>query len=95
MMESKIAKHLRMDNQPVAVLWTDEMPASAVHFKEDRWGCVVALIKAASQGKIAAAANAIVERFRQAAGCNSRSAGFLACVYYQYFHCIGKGTKKK
>ena len=58
MMESKIAKHLRMDNQPVAVLWTDEMPASAVHFKEDRWGCVVALIKAASQGKIAAAANA-------------------------------------
>ncbi len=54
-MESIIAKHLCLKNQPVAILWADEMPSDAIHFKENKWGCVVALIKAASQGKVAAA----------------------------------------
>lgn len=56
-MESKIAKHILLNNFPVAVLWADEMPLGAVHFQEGKWGCVVALIRAASQGKIACAAH--------------------------------------
>ena len=56
-MESKIAKYLHLKNHPVAILWTEEMPKEAIHFQENKWGCVVALLKAASQGKIAAATN--------------------------------------
>jgi len=55
-MESKIAKHICLNNHPVAVLRADSIPEKAICFKEGKWGCVVALIKAASQGKIAAAA---------------------------------------
>lgn len=57
-MESRIAKHISLQNCPVAVLWADEMPKGAIHFQEGKWGCVVALIKAASQGKTACASNA-------------------------------------
>lgn len=54
-MKSRIAKHLCLINHPVAVLRAKSMPANAISFKEGKWGCVVALIKAASQGKTAAA----------------------------------------
>lgn len=57
-MDSKIVKYLRLKNNPVAVLWADSLPTSAIHFSENKWGCVVALIKAASTGKITAATNA-------------------------------------
>ena len=57
-MESMIARHLCLKNHPVAVTWADEMPENAIHFQEGKWGCVVALIKVASQGKIAAATDA-------------------------------------
>ena len=49
-MKSKIARHICLQNHPVAVLWQDEMPDEAIHFQEGKWGCVVALIKAASKG---------------------------------------------
>ena len=55
-MESKIAKHICLNNHPVAVLRADNVPEKAICFKKGKWGCVVALIKAASQGKIAVAA---------------------------------------
>ncbi len=55
-MESKIANHICLNNHPVAVLRADNVPEKAICFKKGKWGCVVALIKAASQGKIAAAA---------------------------------------
>lgn len=54
-MDSIIAKHLCLKNNPVAVIWAESMPQDAIHFKESKWGCVVALIKAASRGKVAAA----------------------------------------
>ena len=55
-MESKIANHICLNNHPVAVLRADNVPEKAICFKKGKWGCVVALIKAASQGKIAVAA---------------------------------------
>ncbi|WP_029543697.1 DUF169 domain-containing protein [Selenomonas sp. AB3002] len=57
-MESKIGKYLKLGNHPVAVLWKGEMPEEAIHFQEGKWGCVVALIKAASKGKVACATRA-------------------------------------
>ncbi len=54
-MDSMIAKHLCLKNNPVAVLWEENIPQDAIHFQEGKWGCVAALINAASQGKIAAA----------------------------------------
>lgn len=56
-MESRMAKHISLQNCPVAVLWAEEMPTGAIHFQEGKWGCVIALIKAASQGKVACASN--------------------------------------
>ena len=56
-MESKIARHICLQNHPVAVLWQEEMPDEAIHFQEGKWGCVVALIKAASKGRVAVATN--------------------------------------
>ena len=55
-MESKIANHICLYNHPVEVLRADNVPEKAICFKKGKWGCVVALIKAASQGKIVAAA---------------------------------------
>lgn len=57
-MESRIARHICLENKPVAVLRAVKMPDDAISFKPDKWGCVVALIKAASQGKITAATSA-------------------------------------
>ena len=36
-MESKLAKHLSLQNCPVAVLWAEEVPAGAIHFQEGKW----------------------------------------------------------
>ncbi|MTI80409.1 MAG: hypothetical protein FH758_05915 [Firmicutes bacterium] len=52
-MRSAIAKAIEMKYSPVAVMWTDEKPEGAVQFKEGRWGCVVAMLKAAAKGKTA------------------------------------------
>lgn len=52
-MESKIAKLIKLKNQPVAVFRSEEKPENALQFKEGIWGCVVALLNAASKGKTA------------------------------------------
>jgi uncharacterized protein (DUF169 family) len=54
MMQSIIAEAINMRYSPVAVLWTDEKPEGALQFKEGRWGCVVAMLRAAALGKTAA-----------------------------------------
>jgi len=54
-MESAIAKAIRMPLQPVAVLLSDEKPAGAMQFAEERWGCVMWLLASAAKGKAAVA----------------------------------------
>lgn len=52
-MDSTIAKAIELKYSPVAVLWTNEKPDGALQFKEGRWGCVVAMLRAAATGKTA------------------------------------------
>ncbi|AQS58163.1 DUF169 domain-containing protein [Desulforamulus ferrireducens] len=52
-MESKIVKAIQPKYSPVAVILTNEKPDSAMQFKEGRWGCVAAMLTAASKGKTA------------------------------------------
>jgi uncharacterized protein (DUF169 family) len=55
MMESQIAKTIRLKYQPVALLWSDEKPADAMQFSEGKWGCVMWLAVHAAKGKPAVA----------------------------------------
>ncbi len=43
LMQSVIAKELKMKYNPVAILFTDDKPDEAMQFREHKWGCVMAL----------------------------------------------------
>lgn len=54
-MNSRIAEELRLATQPVALLWSEECPEGAMHFKPGRWGCVMMYVaQVATRGKVAA-----------------------------------------
>ncbi len=51
-MQSKIAGSIGLQTHPVAIVWTDTAPESALQFKPGRWGCVMSLFAtAAAKGK--------------------------------------------
>lgn len=52
-MESAIAKALRLETEPVAVLFTEEKPEGAAQFAKGGWGCVMFMFAAATRGKSA------------------------------------------
>ncbi|MEJ5227549.1 MULTISPECIES: DUF169 domain-containing protein [Thermodesulfovibrio] len=52
-MESKIAKALKMELNPVAIIWSDKRPENALQFREGKWGCVMWLFANAVKGKVA------------------------------------------
>lgn len=52
-MKSRMAEALGLKKEPVAILWTDDRPPLAKEFKKGKWGCVMWLFTAASQGKSA------------------------------------------
>lgn len=52
-MISKITEALKMDINPVAVIWSDERPQNALQFKEGKWGCVMWMFVNAAKGKTA------------------------------------------
>jgi uncharacterized protein (DUF169 family) len=54
-MESRIARALNLRFPPVAVIWTDDLPAGALQFAPSRWGCIMGSFAAvAEKGKVAA-----------------------------------------
>jgi uncharacterized protein (DUF169 family) len=51
-MKSKIAEAIRMDTEPVALVWANDAPPGASQFKPQRWGCVISLFAtAATKGR--------------------------------------------
>jgi len=52
-MQSKIATALKMDLNPVAIIWSDKKPDNALQFKEGKWGCVMWMLVNAVKGKVA------------------------------------------
>lgn len=53
-MESKLAAAVYLETEPVAVLFSNEMPEDAVKFPRGKWGCVVSMFVAASRGAVVA-----------------------------------------
>jgi len=53
-MHSKIAESLNLKLNPVAVIWTDEVPKETLRFKPGKWGCVMSLFAQAAVGETAA-----------------------------------------
>jgi uncharacterized protein (DUF169 family) len=54
-MESAIARAIKPPFEPVALLFTDELPPEAMQFAEGRWGCVMWLLTSAARGRTAVA----------------------------------------
>jgi len=54
-MESTIAEAIRLELEPVALVWADEKPKDAMEFAPGKWGCVLFLFAAAAKGKTAVA----------------------------------------
>jgi hypothetical protein len=53
-MESAIVKNFRPEFEPVAVIWSDTIPADAFQLKKDKFGCILYLFaEASTRGKIA------------------------------------------
>jgi hypothetical protein len=53
-MKSAVVEHLRPDFEPVAVVWSDEIPDDALQFGEGRFGCILHLFAEASRrGRVA------------------------------------------
>lgn len=50
-MHSEIALRLKLRYSPVAILFTNEKPASALEFLEKKRGCVIAMLTAAAKGR--------------------------------------------
>lgn len=53
-MNSQIAAAIKLSAQPVAVYRSAACPEGALQFREGVWGCVVAMLRAASKGRTAA-----------------------------------------
>jgi len=90
-MDSVVAKELKLRYSPVAILLSNEKPQGATQFKEDTWGCVVAMFSAAARGKVAAFD-------RNTTTCGGGKIGLGFCDQFvdppggiEYFLSTGKG----
>ena len=90
-MESRLAKELKLRLQPVAIIFTDEKPEGALQYDKDTRGCVIAMLTAASEGKV-------VVFDRETTGCRGGKAGLgFGSDYgsfsggFEYFLSTGRG----
>jgi len=81
-MESLLAKKLHLTSKPVAILMSNEKPEGALQFQPGRWGCVMAMLKAASQGR-----TAVFDR--ETVGCGG---GGVGLGFGNAFHTSGAGN---
>ncbi len=77
-MESKIAAAIRMELQPVALVWADDKPPEAIEFAPGKQGCIMSLLSAAAKGKTAAAG-------RETFGCVGGATGLGFGRQFQNF----------
>lgn len=90
-MNSKIVKKIKLSAQPVAVYRSDTCPKDALKFKEGVWGCVIAMLHAASKGRTAAfhQSNVVCRGGQAGLGLHPFEPGVI-----EYFLSIGgKGSK--
>ncbi len=52
-MESTLGKALGLKHHPVALVWTDERPVTALEFGRDKFGCIMYHLVAAAKGRTA------------------------------------------
>jgi len=86
---SRIAETLALQHTPVAILLTDAKPEHATQFKEGGWGCVAAMLRAATKGRT-------VVFDRQTSGCpgGGTGLGFGNCyVGFPIDHLLATGGK--
>lgn len=93
-MESRLAEELKMRYQPVATILTNTKPEGALQFQPGRWGCVMAMMRAAAKGKVA-----VFDR--ETVGCGGGGVGLGFGDFYtvmggdvggiEYFLSTGKG----
>ena len=91
-MDSKIAKLIKLTNPAVAVVQSDTCPDKALQFKPGHWGCAIAMLAAAANGKIAAFT-------AETATCTGGRAGLGFAKYplgwIEYFlSCGGNGVTR-
>ncbi|RPI27359.1 MAG: hypothetical protein EHM61_08705 [Acidobacteria bacterium] len=54
-MKSLLREALKLEYEPVAILWTDDLPPDALEFSRGKWGCVMSLFGTVAQrGRTAA-----------------------------------------
>ena len=52
-MKSKIESYLKLDLNPVAIIWSNDKPEKALQYKKGKFACAMHLVAQAAKGKTA------------------------------------------
>lgn len=90
---NNIVNLIRLKNHPVAVVQADECPEKVLQFKAGKWGCTIAMLAAAANGKVAAFSAETTTCIGGRAGLGFRKYPlgwieyFLSCGSAEVEHC--------